>query len=267
MAKIFQIVKRVAQAGFSSANTTVQVRPAPSIATVVNGTVRADIAPGVAISQAPTGAVSIVRPAPALTPQVSGSALADVAPAPQLQTVMTLQAVPVAPGPQLSTYLNLAGTYGAESATNVVEAGTAWSNPGNAVGTHNGTMASHPGAVSAQTSRLHFQFPNFPNKTGLTITAAKLRFYARQGGTALNNGGLQYYRGTAAVPNQTLLASFDANVDHTTTPYEVDLFALGYTTFASLDDLGAAIRGTLAGGAVSVTQDADAVELVVTANA
>jgi hypothetical protein len=269
MPRIFPIIKKVITSGFASATTVVQLRPAPSLAAVVTGTPAvAPISPAVGITPTPVAAVVPVTPAEGLTSSVEGSVSAPIAPAPALSSVLALQPAPISEGVQQTVFITLNGTYGAESATNTTEAGSAWSNTGNAVGAHNGTLASHPGnALSAQTARLAFQFPSFPNKTGLTITAVKLRFYARQAGTVLGNGGLQFYRGTAAVPNQTLIVTETGNVDYLTTPYEVDLFALGITTWAQLDDLAATIRGNLAAGAALVTQDADAVELLVTATA
>lgn len=267
MPRLFQIVKRVVQAGFATTTTTVSLKPAPQLSTVVTGGATVPIAPAVAITQAPAQALIKVAPAPGLTPLVSGSASAPVAPAPQVQTVLALQPVAVTEALTETVYVNLAGTYGASTATNSTVSGNAWTTTANATGTHNGTISGHNGAIAAQDASLSFTFPTFPNKSGLTVTAAKLRFYASQGGTALNNATLEFARGTAANPAATFIVGFTTNVDFTTTPYEVDLFAAGFTTFASLENFGCRIRGAINAAGATVTQAVDAVELVVTATA
>lgn len=261
-----QIVKRITS-GFSTASTVVSLKPAPAVSAPVSGTVKVGVGLAEGISQSPLTALSSVSTAEGLVTSATGTASAQVGPAPAAQTVMALAPAPISEGEKQTVYVNLTGTYGATSATNTTVSGSAWASSGNATGAHNGTMSTHNGNVTAQHAYLTFAFPTYPDKTGLTITAAKLRFWSSQGGTALNNGGLRYTYGTAANPDLNTVSDATGNVDHTVTPFEVDLFAAGYTTWAQLEAIQARIRGTLAAGTALVTQSADAVEIVVTATA
>lgn len=141
--------------------------------------------------------------------------------------------------------------------------GDAWTNPGNAIdgtdGKHNGTVATRAGQVlSATDGTLTLDYPNFANKSTMTITSVKLHFYVQQAGTVLNNGGLILRDGA------TVLETITGDVNSLTTPRTFDVTA-AHTTWASLDSLQSVVRANLGIGTNLVTCSVDAVELEVVA--
>lgn len=262
-----QLWPRRLVAGLGSAvNYLTQTKPGIAIGTLFTG--RVSVTAGVDVDPAPAtlAAVSLTDGVSLVT---SASGTVKPAQTPGLSLLSLFSATDTAkatPGFELvQTKVDLAGTYGATTATNTTVSGNAWTSTANAQGVHNGTMSTHNGTIGAQHAYLTFAFPTFPNKSALTITSAKLRFYARQAGTVGGNGGLRFTWGTAANPDLNTVADNTGNVDYTSTPFEVDLLAAGITTFALLETVVARIRGTIPAAAATVTQDCDAVELVVAA--
>lgn len=224
-----------------------------------------------AVAASPVITAMMPENAAVLTTQlVSGTGQVSVNEAEQLSTVLdaTGSTKEVPAGKIVQIKYDLTGTYGAASATNVTVSGSAWASSANAAGLHNGTNATHNGAASAQDAYLNFAWPSFPNKSDadLVISAVSLNFYFQQAGTILNNGGLTLYWGTTTNQAANTIANFTGNQNSSVTPYSVDLFAAGITTWTQLATLGARIRGTLA-ALSGATQSVDAVELVVTASA
>lgn len=251
----------------SAVNWLAQTRAGVALSVVLSAIV-GTVGVGVALAlSAVTATVGYVTSGVSLALSLTGSTLAS------LGSGVSLSAAPTTASPVASQTpafevvrftVGLTGTYGATAAaTNV--SGTVWANPANASGTRNGTVSTHNGALSAQHAYLTFTYPTFPNKSSLTVTSAVLRFYVNQGGTVANNGLLRLTWGTTANPDTTNVLELTGNGDYLTTPFEVNLFAAGLTTFAQLETVAARVRGILAAGAATVTQSVDAVELVVTA--
>ena len=168
--------------------------------------------------------------------------------------------------PKTVTY-NLTATWPAASVTPVTTAGTAWANPANAVGAANGTLASHPGSLTAaQAARLHLFFPAPFTKTALTVTKVEVLFWYSITGTVLANGDVQLTYGTVANPFATLLtAPITGDANTLTVPQVFDLTPLlPNLAWSTIADLAVAVRHDAAAAELHVC-NVDAVALRITA--
>jgi cytochrome c5 len=158
---------------------------------------------------------------------------------------------------------NLTHLSGSNGASNI---GTNdWATPANAQGINNATVATAAGdTLAVRAYKLSLAYADFANKSDLTITSAKLRYYIKQTGTALNNGGLSLkWQSTGALITVTTITD---DQDLLTVPYLVDLFAAGVTTWAQLDALIARVDLDLPIATALVNASVDAVTLEVVAS-
>ncbi len=234
-----------------------------AIATSTVTTLRAaTIGAAVAVTQTVATLRTSVTAAVTVTPFAEGTVKPALAPSVAVATVATAQVAAATAGLELvQTRYDLTATRGASTATNA--GGNAYSNPTNAQGLANGTLASGAGnALGARSYRLDLAFPTITGKEELTITAAELRFYISQTGTALNNGGMTIGWGsTSRTYAQT--NAFPADVNHLTTPIVVPITGVPLT-WAELATVVARVNHVTAVLNTS-TVNIDAVHLVVNA--
>ena len=203
-----------------------------------------------------------VTPALAFSQTVAGTATRTVAPTVATTAVATMQAANLASAFEIvQAKYDLTATRGASTATSVGP--NAFTNPTNAQGLANGTLASGAGnALGARTYQLNLAYPAITGKDELTITAAELRFYISQTGTALNNGGMTIgWSSTSRAYAQT--NAFPADVNYLTTPLVVPVTGVPLT-WAEMASIVARVNHVTAALNTS-TANVDAVHLVVTA--
>lgn len=225
--------------------------------------VAGNVLPGVALAQRFSGVVQ-QTPGIDLDPFTSGT----ITPAQQAGVALSGRFdAPSAAQSQAGAEIvqityNAVCTRGASTATST--GGNAVTNPANAQGLRNGTVATGAGnALGARAYQLNLAYPTITGKAELTITAAELRFYISQTGTALNNGGLKIgWSSTSRAYAQT--NAFAANIDNLTTPVVVPITGVPLT-FAEMASIVARINHDTAVLNTSAFS-CDAVELVVTAS-
>lgn len=245
-------------------NAVINVKPAVRLTTHAEW--RTEVRSSLAVTLLGTDARIGVDPALVVAASSVG-AIAPVAHTPGVALSTRIAAPTIAQAPAFdlvrATY-DLTHLSGSNAATNT--GAHAWTNPANAQGVNNGTMATAAGDLTASRNYvLTLNYADFRSKDDLVITAARLRFYARQDGTSLNNGNLIYKWSTASTGTVTAL-TIAANADHTVTPYVVDLFAAGVTTWADLDTLAASVSLVLPSATNLVNASVDAVTLEVIAS-
>jgi hypothetical protein len=129
-----------------------------------------------------------------------------------------------------------------------------FTNPQNAQGLRNGTLASLTGGVGAGNGTLTFTFPQQNARAALTVVSARVDFYVRLRGTVLNNARLR-----CLIFGVTHLDT-TADTDRLTTPLSVPLPA----DWAEVSALQAQVLGNTNAASTAVVE-VDAVEIVITA--
>ena len=234
-----------------------------TVATTTVATLRtATLGVGVAAGQAVATLRTSTTAALAVTPTLTGTIKPTLVPTLAVAAVATGQVATLAASLELvQARYDLTATRGAATATSV--GANAFTNPTNAQGLANGTLASGAGnALGARTYQLNLAYPTFTGKDELTILAAELRFYISQTGTALNNGGMTIgWSSTSRTYAQT--NAFPADVNHLTTPLVVPVTGVPLT-WAEMASIVARVNHVTAALNTS-TANVDAVHLVVTA--
>lgn len=199
----------------------------------------------------------------AATQSVSGSTQVLVTSSVETDVVLNASGVNLTSSMELvQATWGLVATRGSNAATST--GSNAFTNPTNAQGLANGTLASGAGdALGARSYQLNLAYPAFVNKTELTITAAELQFYISQTGTALNNGGMTIgWSSTSRAYAQT--NAFPADVNYLTTPLVVPVTGVPLT-WTEMASIVARVNHVTAALNTS-TANVDAVHLVVTAS-
>lgn len=144
-------------------------------------------------------------------------------------------------------------------------ANTGFSNPNNALGAPNGTLANVAGqALSSTTASLTTTaIDAIGLKDSLNIDLVELRWYTRQTGTVLNNGNLRMVGLRGATQIHTI--TFSNNQNFLTTPYTYD--ATGdVTDWDDVRALDMEVRVSLGAGTPLVNVDVDAFEIYIEAS-
>jgi hypothetical protein len=124
------------------------------------------------------------------------------------------------------TYAYTGLRYGSAAAGYVVATRNDWTNPANANGTPDASVAAFAGNLTAaRAGGVDVTLPAITGKNELSITQVLLRFYVAQAGTTLGNGTLKYGRRSSA-GTRTQLGAATGNITNTATPIDVDLTAL-----------------------------------------
>lgn len=257
----------IQQAGGAAVNW----RPAAAIGVAIQTFLRwlGSTSAGVAIQQAPTAAFMPAAAGLSLSQAVSGTATRSATAGVALSTLGDLGKFVASMGGRIvqATY-GLVRTKGAATAVNTRQSSSIdWVNPNNATAEHNGTSATLTAtAIAAADARLDFTQTASLNKTGLAITAVKLRFYysITLGSLQTVNSVLSYAIGAGGY---TVLATDVGAVDYLAAGREFDITAAINGNWASIDTLKPRLSTTLGSNAVSGSANADAVEVIVTANA
>lgn len=181
MAKIFNTLIRKRRGGGAAGAASWQplVRVGVALSTVFRWLGNQTV--GVALSLAPTRAVSQQTLGVSLTPIVSGASMAEQLAGVGLSTVADLGRYLQSIGCRIEReIISLAGRYGATSAAVSHPSGsTDWATPNNAVGDTNATNATVAGqALSAVDAVLTLSYAALTNKTALTISLVQLKVYA-----------------------------------------------------------------------------------------
>lgn len=169
------------------------------VAQAVNGSPRVPETPAVVVSTVNSGAAK-----PAQTPGIdvetrnSGTAKPAQTPGIEWQQVT----------------INLTHRKGATVASEEAVAGlTDWGSITNAEGEPNGNNAIISGDTTARRAGLlRLNYQDFVDKTALTISSVKLRFYFQMAGTVANNGDCRLYYDIGA--GDVLLEAFTGNINH-----------------------------------------------------
>lgn len=174
-----------------------------------------------------------------------------------IQNVEETNTIPV----EGKTLEALAGASAARNGT------AAWTNPGNAAGVNNGTLATASGGLTAVDVQLLLDYPD--PVTTVAITTVKLRLYIRQTGTTLSNGGLNILFRTDGVTSwqtsgYTSIFLNRDNFDYLTAPLIVDITSLRTWTWTLINNLVVAAQFSVAAAGTGIGAAVDAIILEIT---
>ena len=266
--RIFTLIRRTAPGGGDGpgeVDARFIAKPAVRFSTVAEA-LAARTRAGFAAVLAPIAAVAAQRAGLDLLPSASGSPAAPAKPALRLagRGFGSNREAQKPAANVVETTVALNGVYGADAANS---SGVAWSNPANATGRANGTVASRSGQVAVVTqSALDLQYPSFVGKGALAISSVRLKLYWRLAGTVLGNGSASAWATVDGGLNWTQLGGTHNNdFDALATPEEFDVTSLIGGVWSKLELLLVEFSLTIPVGQVAQTVSVDAAECLITA--
>lgn len=142
------------------------------------------------------------------------------------------------------------------------------SNPSNANGAPNGTLANMVGDT-LQTRSYELRTNGWDTiglKDSLTIDKVEVRFWARQTGTVLNNGNMSFRRSFAPGHIPTTLANYTGNVNFLSSPDVHDVTSIIAGDWDNVRNLRLHVNATMPIGGALINVDVDAFELHIEAS-